>query len=293
MVAKMGPRRPIAGGSYYGLHPERYEYWRVGYGAPEGLPLDFWFERVGEFHCKPNYVTGEFHWTHTVQLFFHLEGEALFETRGCSVKVARGDMLIIPAYRPFFYRCRRGLKYHWLGLAGQWPAVLGREPAARHLSLKFDAELEARFTEIREALILQKRGYPLKAVGIFYELVARIEEITHGLAGTPSAYPEAVRNAIVYLTENYADPFSAKATAAAVSLSESHLRALFEKWVGESPKQFHTRLRIDQARRLLSQQGLSVSEVAGQVGFDDIRHFSRVFKRRVGVSPSRYGKGEG
>ena len=71
-------------------------------------------------------------------------------------------------------------------------------------------------------------------------------------------------------------------------MSPSHLRALFEKWVGESPKRFHTRCRIDQAKRLFREQNLSVAEVGFHVGFADVHHFSRVFKQITGVAPSRY-----
>jgi len=66
------------------------------------------------------------------------------------------------------------------------------------------------------------------------------------------------------------------------------LRALFEKWVGESPQQFHTRCRIDEARRLLNQDNLSISEIALRVGFHDPRYFSRVFKQVSGMPPSQY-----
>ena len=292
-MVQQSPRRPMAGGTRDGLRPERYDYWRVGYGSREEYALGFWLERAGEFHAKPNHVASHYVWTHTTQIHLHLSGEALFEYPGHSAGVSAGDVLIVPAHTPFTYRGRHGVKYHWLSIDGSWPSILGVEPHPRHMLLKPDDDLATKFTTIREVLILQRHGYPLKAVGIFYELVARLEEIGPGFKPTPSTYPEPVRNAIVFLIETYADPFNAGATAAAVNLSESHLRALFEKWLGESPKQFHTRCRIDQAKRLLNEQRLSVSEVALQVGFNDVRHFSRVFKKYTGQAPSHYQKGVG
>lgn len=279
-------RRPIAGGTNEGRRPERYRYWRVGYGAAESFPLPFTIERAGEYHCKPAYLTGSIDHPEATQVYYHLEGMAAFEQPNQNTPVLPGNVLIIPYGHVGYYRSEAGMKYHWLSLGRYWPAEWGERPAARLLALRYDAELEARFAEVRELLILQKPGYPLRGVGVFYELMARIEELSPAPSLSGSPYPEPVRNAIVYLRENYAEPFEAGETAAAVGLSQSHLRALFEKWVGESPKQFHTRTRIEQAVRLLREQDLPVSAVALRVGFKDVHHFSRVFKGVTGQRPS-------
>ncbi len=51
------------------------------------------------------------------------------------------------------------------------------------------------------------------------------------------------------------------------------------------------RYRIEQAKRLLGKQRLSISEVALQMDFNKAQHFSRVFKRVMEISPSRYVNG--
>lgn len=48
------------------------------------------------------------------------------------------------------------------------------------------------------------------------------------------------------------------------------------------------RVRIDRAKQLLSDGGPPIGEVAEAVGYDDAGYFSRLFTRRVGVSPSRF-----
>lgn len=278
----------MSGGTNNGLRPARYHYWRVGYGARGFFGLDFWVERAGEFHCKPGYVTGSVDHPEWTQVFFHLSGAATFDAGGHVRPVARGDLLIIPHGHKAIYSSNNGMKYHWFALGQHWPPIFGAAPHVQMLSPGYDAEVEARFTEIREILILRRPGYPLKAVGVIYELMARLEEIKRAPVTADSVYPEAVRNAIIYLRENYTAPYDAAQLAAAVSLSQSYLRALFEKWVGESPRQFHRRCRIDQAKRLLSEQRLPVAEVALLVGFNDGRYFSRVFKQVTGVPPSQY-----
>lgn len=282
-------RRPISGGTNNGRRPEKYAYWRVGYGTAESFNLDFWIERAGEFHSKPGpYLTTTADHPNSTQFYHHLTGEATVEWNGRSQAVIPGDLFIIPPGYSFAYRAPQAIKYHWLAIDDHWPMVLGHPMIPSLLSLGRDTEVEARFVELREVLILQKAGYPLQAVGLFYELMARIAQRSHPVHTKESEYPEVVRSAIIYLRENYASPYDAAATARAVAVSESHLRALFERWVGQSPHQFHTHCRIDQARRLLADQNMPVSEVALQVGFTDGRYFSRVFKQFVGVTPSQY-----
>lgn len=282
-------RRPVAGGTNDGRRPERYTYWRVGYGETSGFALPFCIERAGEYHSKPAYLTGSIDHPDATQVYYHLEGEAVFEQPNRATPVRPGNVLIIPPGHIGYYRAEAGVKYHWLSLGRHWPPEWG-ERAARLLALRYDSELEGRFGEIRELLILQKPGYPLRVIGAFYELMARIAELSPSSSVSQSPYPEPVRDAIAYLREHITERYDAEATAAAANLSQSYLRALFEKWVGESPHRFHTRSRIEHAARLLREQAMPVSAAAIQVGFSDVRHFSRVFKGVTGMRPREWGQ---
>lgn len=67
--------------------------------------------------------------------------------------------------------------------------------------------------------------------------------------------------------------------------SYSTLRAAFRTEIGVSLGQFHLGLRLGEARRLLIQTDLSISDIAERVGFCDQKHFSAIFKRKMGVTP--------
>ena len=56
--------------------------------------------------------------------------------------------------------------------------------------------------------------------------------------------------------------------------------------VGVSPLEYVHRLRLEEAYRLLSDSSRNVSEVAMEVGFDDANYFSRLFRKKMGMSPS-------
>ena len=283
------PKRPVTGGTNQGLRPLQYDYWRVGYGSAESLPLDFWIERAGEFHSRPGRYEASHH-NHPLasQFYFHLEGQAEIEANGAVAPVNEGDILGMPLGVPFRYFSHGVIRYHWFGIPNYWPSIMGTPERVHWLANGFDAELEARFVEIRETLILGRSGYALRAIGVFYEFMARVVEQSRPASSVASSYPDAVRNALVFLRENYQESYDAAATAAVVGLSQSHLRALFEKWVGESPQKFHTRCRIDEARRLLYQDNLTMAQIALQIGYTDPRYFSRVFKQMTGLPPSRY-----
>ncbi|MCA9925143.1 MAG: helix-turn-helix transcriptional regulator [Anaerolineales bacterium] len=288
-MVKRIPKRPIVGGTNQGLRPLQYDYWRVGYGTSESLAVDFWIERAGEFHSKSgHYAASHLNHPHTSQFYFHIDGDAEIEANGHVTAVFPGNVLAMPVGVPFHYRSHGVIRYHWFAIPDYWPEMMGSSNRVHWLAWGFDAELESRFAEIREILILGKPGYALRAIGVFYELLARVVERTQPADHAESAYPESVRSAITYLRERYTNPYDAADTAMAVGMSQSHLRALFEKWVGESPQKFHARCRIDEARRLLYQNNLNISQVALLVGFDDPRYFSRVFKQITGMPPSHY-----
>lgn len=57
---------------------------------------------------------------------------------------------------------------------------------------------------------------------------------------------------------------------------------------GNSPMAWLYAARIERAKHLLMSTGQSVAEVSECVGFRDVSHFSRMFRKQVGVSPGRY-----
>ncbi len=283
------PARPTAGGTAEGRRPARYRYWRTGFGTPLPYPMEFWVQQAGEYHCRPHNVTGDFEYKPgNIHCFYQTTGTALLELGSRAVQIKAGDLFLLPPRTPFFYRGQGEIAYHWFVLAGDWPQqIAGRR---RWLSVGADAELESKFVELRETLILKPSGYTMLAISLVFALMARLAVIEQEATPPESEYPDAVRNALLFLREHYDEPFDADKTADVAGVSGSYLRALFGKWVNESPQQYHTGYRMMQAKRLLAEQQLSISEVAFQVGFIDVRYFSRVFKQYTGYTPSQYAE---
>ena len=73
-------------------------------------------------------------------------------------------------------------------------------------------------------------------------------------------------------------------------VSEGHFRKLFREYSGENPIDYRQKYRIEKAKQLLLMDMLSVDEIARELHFSDIYHFSKTFKEIVGLSPKNYVK---
>ncbi|MFD1938322.1 MULTISPECIES: helix-turn-helix domain-containing protein [Nonomuraea] len=104
----------------------------------------------------------------------------------------------------------------------------------------------------------------------------------------PAAREDArVRKAVAVMRERLAEPLSLAAIAGEVHLSTYHFLRVFKAATGETPRRYLTRLRVEEAKRLLD-RGMSVSEVAVRCGFSGPAHLSTAFLRQTGLRPSAY-----
>ena len=72
-------------------------------------------------------------------------------------------------------------------------------------------------------------------------------------------------------------------------VSECYFRRLFQAYSGESPMRFRQRVRIERAKQLLlSDEHYSIGEIASELHFLDVYHFSKTFKKFCGVSPNKF-----
>ena len=100
-----------------------------------------------------------------------------------------------------------------------------------------------------------------------------------------------IEKAEQFVKANYAANITRNEVAEHVCLTPEYFAKLYKKETGNSIKHFINACRIGQAKRLLKPGGLSVSEIATNVGFDNISYFSTVFKKHTGVTPNEYKAG--
>ncbi|MGS2717217.1 helix-turn-helix domain-containing protein [Eionea flava] len=93
-----------------------------------------------------------------------------------------------------------------------------------------------------------------------------------------------------YIEEHITEDLSLIELANAANLSVYHFSREFKQTTGCSPHQYVTQRRVEKAKHLLATTSLPIDHIAWQVGIKRLSHFSTLFKRSVGVTPTTYRK---
>ncbi len=93
---------------------------------------------------------------------------------------------------------------------------------------------------------------------------------------------------LFYIHEHFEADICIRDLSELENLSETHFRSEFKKSFGVSPKEYVINLRIETACMLLSESDICISEAARLVGYADPYYFSRIFKKKTGISPLQY-----
>ena len=102
--------------------------------------------------------------------------------------------------------------------------------------------------------------------------------------------PDNIAAAVAAINESPAFPWTTTRLARRVAMSTDGFSRSFRRWLHTTPIRYVQQVRIREACRLLSEGDGSIDRIAGQLGFADRFHFSRVFKQLTNTTPARYRK---
>ena len=103
---------------------------------------------------------------------------------------------------------------------------------------------------------------------------------------------DAVKRVIHFMEDRLDEPVTIDDMAKAAKFSKFHFTRLFRRETGLSPARFLSALRIEEAKRLLVTTTLRVADISLLVGYTSVGTFTTRFTTSVGVSPTRYRRGE-
>ena len=257
----------------------------------EGLGLSVY--NTGRQQCAPSYTWGPAVRDHYL-IHYVVSGCGVLMIDGKQHRVCAGEAFLIAPNSLVSYTAseQNPWEYLWVGFHGSDSQHLLRlTPFTEEKPVIRCADQE-HIRLFLESIVDAQGGTPhqeARMCGHLYLFLAYLIEcakIPPQEAEVGYAYAE---HALRYIERNYAGRITVDDIAAHVGISRSHLYRVFVKQLSLSPNEYVARYRISKACALLC-TALSVTEVAGSVGFDDPLYFSRVFRRIKGTSPLAYRK---
>lgn len=100
-----------------------------------------------------------------------------------------------------------------------------------------------------------------------------------------------VRTILDFMEEHYQEKISLEGIASNMYLSSIYISKLFKEETGESPIHHLIQIRLRKAIELMKKHpDYSIKKIANEVGYEDAYHFSKIFKKHLGYTPTEYRK---
>ena len=142
-------------------------------------------------------------------------------------------------------------------------------------------------------LLEQSRDHEDAIFSLLTLLLLRLQ-VQDGKQGGQSAALSS-ENTIIRKTQQYVqthvmEKLTVPAVAEGVGVSASYLTALFHKHLAISPGEYIRRVKLGKSKQLIREGQMNFTEIAENLQYSTVHHFSRQFKQMFGMTPTEYGK---
>ena len=252
-----------------------------------------------------------------IEVVYVISGTAFHEVQGVQMPVKKGDIFLINMDTPHVFRVDKNSEeqfstydlkftpeffdtsmknYQSLEVLNNSFLFYSLFHSANavipfvHVSDESTFDLGKLFEKIYREFHNQKRGYIEIIRGYLIELIVKLFRIDGEVGGERNSEQsiQAVEFICNYINNNYSTKISIQELANQVYMNISYLGRVFRKKTGLSISEMIQKVRVDYACEMLSTTKYTISDISQRCGFEDIKFFYRVFKKRVGILPSEY-----
>ena len=240
---------------------------------------------------KKNFTINRPHGINTYTVIF-FRSSVEIEIDGNKVLTKPGAFIVYDIHMPQWYRMPNDIVHDWFHVdAAHFPNM-------RLFSLEFgkiyypypSAKIIRIFSDISNNFYsespLAERLCRIK----IEELLITVRQLSYENNNFSLNTAEAVRQTHKIMLSEYKKDWSVSSLAQNANMSESRFFAVYKSIYGTSPINTLIKFRINIAKNLLLTDNYSVNEVAEEVGYKNIYHFIRYFKKETGVTPGKYCK---
>ncbi|MGL6058056.1 MAG: AraC family transcriptional regulator [Culicoidibacterales bacterium] len=253
------------------------------------------------------------HWHHQFEIIYLVYGEMLAHVDGEKIHLQAGDCLCLHpgelhsltgiqnvasqhfalVFAPQFLASATidAIQVNYLEPLKKGGLRLPRHLPKQHVQPASVTAIEAIATNYRS----EQFGAPLLLKAAFYQLLAQLlSEPAPFLAPQLNSpqHIDYVKTVISYIQSHYHTKLYLQDLADLCHTNPHHLGKIFKKITGQTPFDYITHYRIEQATTRLLTTNDAITTIAFDVGFDNVSYFIRTFKKKWGTTPSQYRKSQ-
>ena len=229
------------------------------------------------------------------QMIFISKGGGIFEsalTLPTEIKAGTCFFLYPNVWHRYKPDLKSGWEEYWIGFNGYYANQLMNEgffnPKNPFISVGFNNDMLALFRKVIETISNAHMGYPQLIAGTTLQILGLVNAVSLHQEYDNDPLGKLIQKAKFLLQESLEEPVDMEKLARKIPMGYSSFRKTFKKITGESPNQYHLNLRLNRAKDLLITTVLNINEVAFQTGFESVFYFSKLFKKKNGISPKLY-----
>lgn len=230
------------------------------------------------------------------QINYITEGSGILETKEGRYNINPGSIILLRPGMWHRYKPHKNLGWreHYIGFNGMYADyLLGTEFFdAEHpvVHVGFQDNILAPFFRILDIIKDEKPGYQQITSGLLIQIMGNMVSCLKNKDFEGKDIERKIRQARIYFRDNLNKNIDAEKLADELNLGYSYFRRMFKKFTGISPVQYHLMLRLQRAKDLLVSTDMSVKEIAIDLGFQSIFYFTRIFRKKIGITPTDFRK---
>lgn len=274
------------------------------------FPVHVSFEQLSRYERK----SFLWHWHKEIELTILLQGEMQYQVNDTVYHLTAGEgifcnsnslhtaspyhdsdcIYISTTFHPRFLYGYEGsvLQSKYLDVITKHPGIHG---LAFSPSVDWQREILEELTQIWELSQHPSSAYEMELQWRLTHIWMLLwSHLSHEVTQTDSAasrHTARLKNILVYIQEHYTEKITLADIAATANICQSECCRFFKKHMNESLFDYLLSYRIEKSLPLLTDEQLSITEVSSRCGFSSASYYTKVFRERMGCTPTAYQAG--
>lgn len=257
---------------------------------------ELYVTQYGKENCAPGHFYGpavrDYYLLHYI-----MDGCGMFRTGGKTYHLNKGEGFLIHPHIVTYYEAdtKSPWSYCWIGFDGLIAEHLLNKAGLYEDRPVFvynhDDTIQSYILSMTKSKSFDKSRQEYLTGKLYMLMAALIENSPSGEEDRRNMHSNQYADQVIRFIEmNYADKITVEDIAASIGLNRSYLNAMFKRITNVSIQQYLIHFRLRRACELMTNEQLSIGDIARSVGYTDPLLFSKIFKKYKGLSPVQYRK---